>query len=192
MFDEIVNSILSGIQSFIGDLVNRLMDAMSYVAEQIKSAIQVPFSNILTTLSGMVSWFSTEIMDSIQSGFSYISQAFASALEGIAREIADRFTAIQSMFGAVKKMVAESAVHIYERIADMGDTLGERIREGFTSFGEKMEKMASIFRDAIGGAVDAVSRAGDAIINALTNVAVLLKTFLERIVEVLTNILQYM
>ncbi|MEM4013044.1 hypothetical protein, partial [Metallosphaera sp.] len=42
------------------------------------------------------------------------------------------------------------------------------------------------------GAVDAVSRAGDAIINALTNVAVLLKTFLERIVEVLTNILQYM
>ncbi|MEM3662381.1 MAG: hypothetical protein QXI68_02230 [Sulfolobales archaeon] len=192
MFEEIVSGISSFITSAINDAVNRIFYGFTYMAEQIKNSVITPFQTLTNTISGMVATFANEVMTKTTEGLAKLSTTVNEWFKTLYSDLDESFKKVQASFEFLKGLVLEAGNTIVTHFNQVSETLTNLITNTLTTITTKLGEMGNTLKDVISGGIEFLRGVGEKIFEVITNLALMLKEFFEKLISTLTQILEFM
>ncbi|MEM0506798.1 MAG: hypothetical protein QXW58_06050 [Thermosphaera sp.] len=192
MFEEIVSGITSLITSVINDAINRIFYGFTYMAEQIKNSVVTPFQTLTNTVAGMIALFSDEVMKKITEGLAKLGNTVTEWFKTLYSDLSNAFKKVQTGFEFLKGLVLEAGNTITTHFNKVTETLTNLITNTLTTIVGKISEMGNTLKDVVNAGIEFLRNVGEKIFEVITNLALLLKEFFEKLISTLTQILEFM
>ncbi|MEM1710617.1 MAG: hypothetical protein QW820_06980 [Sulfolobales archaeon] len=192
MFEEILSGITSFITSAINNTISKIFYGFTYMGEQIKNSIIIPFQSLTSTVAGMVTTFSDEIMRKTTEGLAKLGNTVTEWFKTLYSDLTESFKKVQAGFEFLKGLVLEAGNTITTHFNKVTETLTNLITNTLTTIISKISELGNTIKDVVNGGIEFLRGVGEKIFNVLSNLALLLKEFFERIISTFTQILEFM
>ncbi|MEM0506659.1 MAG: hypothetical protein QXW58_05340 [Thermosphaera sp.] len=192
MFEEIVSGITSFITSSINEAISRIFYGFTFMTEQIKNSVVIPFQTMTNTVASMVAVFADEVMRKTTEGLAKLSTTVSEWFKTLYSDLTEGFKKVQAGFEFLKGLVLEVGNTITTHFNQISETLTNLISNTLTTIVGKISEMGNTLKDVVNAGIEFLRGVGEKIFEVITNLALLLKEFFEKLISTLTQILEFM
>lgn len=192
VLDQIVNQIASFLASIVQEALSRLTTSIAYAFEQLRDFIAVPIQTGLNTVYHMVAAFARDVSARLSEGLSGLASTVYGWLKELYTSMTEGLRKVQAGFDLVKGLVIETGNTLVTHFNKVSETLTNLIANTLTAIAGKISELGNTLKDVINGGIDFLRGVGEKIFDVVTNLALLLKEFFEKLVSTLTQMLEFM